>query len=94
MEWSVRRFEVIEQWMTTATREQCDAMVRWLKVLRHGPQNFVSGAIEHHERRGRPLYFAVVPDADAMVTMFVGDAPVRVITFVSVVPAPMSDWHA
>lgn len=91
--WGVRRFEVLEEWLRSATPEQCAAMRRWFELLPQDPQILSHGAIErtNQPRKQRPLYYAVVPGTNAMVTYVIGDVPVRVITLVSVVPAP-DDW--
>ena len=62
-------------------------MATWMAAALTGPKNLANGVLTR-EGRGRRLYFAVVPGTNAMVTYLAGDLPVRVMTIVSVIPAP------
>jgi hypothetical protein len=87
--YSVWQYEKIRAWLDEHADDPdaCHAMAVWLSAALTGPRDLANGALKR-EGRGHRLYFAVVPGADAMVTYFVGDAPIRLMSIVSVIPAP------
>ncbi len=88
--YSIRRLDRLEAWFEDhATDEKaCAAMKLWVGELMRSPKQICNGALEHQGRKGRRVYFAAVPGTGAMVTYMVGDAPLRVVTILSVIPAP------
>jgi hypothetical protein len=89
--YEVRRFDRVQAWLDNNAddADRCRAMAIWLLAALSGPKELAHGVLKP-VGRGHRLYYAVVPGTGAMVTYFVGDLPVRVITIVSIIPAPDS----
>ena len=87
--YEVRRFDRVQSWLddNESDPDACRAMSIWLLAALSGPKELAHGA-RRRVGHGYRLYYAVVPGTDAMVTYSVGDVPVRVITIVSIIPAP------
>lgn len=87
--YELRRFDRVQAWLddNAGDPEAQRLMATWLLAALSGPKQLAHGVLKP-VGRGHRLYYAVVPGTRAMVTYFVGDAPVRVMTIVSVIPAP------
>jgi hypothetical protein len=83
-----RNFELIEQWMADATKAQRVAMRRWIRALPTGPTELAHHSFKRADGRGFTQYLALVPGTGAGVTFMYHEYPVRLVTFVKVLPAP------
>lgn len=80
--YQLRRDEIFDDWFRSATPDQCAAMRRWLQAMVTGPHELCTGSVRHISRR--TLYCAIVPGTNALVTYFIFDVPVGMVTFSSV----------
>jgi hypothetical protein len=85
-----RRFELIDEWMESASVEQRSAMQKWINALPNGPTELANGSFKKKDGRSFTNYWAVVPGTGAIVTYTVHLYPFRIVTFISVIPEPES----
>lgn len=87
--YDLRRRDRVQAWFDAHADDPdaCEAMARWLIAAITGPKLFANGAMER-PGRGHRLYYSVVPGTNSIVCYSAGEVPVRVMTIVSIIPAP------
>lgn len=79
----------VDAWFDDHDLDECRAMALWIKAAIVDPYLVAHGVFEQARTRRR-LYWALVPNTGSIVTYAVFEAPVRVLSIISIIPAPES----